>query len=434
VLTAHWYGRLSSEYLTILAEKTRRWASGERPLFVSEFGDWGLPELDPTRAEFWAYGASLTQAISDSGWTGSVESFVEGTQHYQGMANRLQIEIFRSTPGVMGWCVTELTDVPQEFNGLLDLERNPKTSAITEVTRASQPVLPIMRRTSWTTGAGSTLENAIVVVNDGPALAECRVRVCIGDAETEAAVGFVDSGPTSAETVVRLKAPEQPGSNSIELVVLDGEEPRGRNTYPLHVVGEPKALGSLSAIADENFKRALVTLGANIVPDPAAVLVIGEGSLTADAGKFARERLRAGGDVVVFAQPAIVAEHLPVAASMTDLVTEWGSTPFLFTTNAAGIASLPHQTVLTTETLEATPTAVWTSLGDQTKPVETLVGVLKPYPAQVVGTVVGRVRVHAGTLTVCQLPVARNAAAGSALARSLIVDVINYARPPLEVS
>jgi hypothetical protein len=28
-----------------------------------------------------------------------------------------------------GWCATELTDVPQEFNGLLDIWRRPKEPA-----------------------------------------------------------------------------------------------------------------------------------------------------------------------------------------------------------------------------------------------------------------------------------------------------------------
>src|SRR5258708_27710003 len=117
---------------------------------------------------------------------------------------------------------------------------------------------------------------------------------------------------------------------------------------------------------------------------------------------------------------------------MTELATEWGSTPFVFTTSANDLASLPAQTILTTEILEATPTAVWTLLGGAGTHVETLVGVLKPYPAQVTGIVVGRVRVHGGTLTLCQLPVAAGAKAGGGLGPSVVGGGLGYRRTPPE--
>jgi hypothetical protein len=429
VLTAHWYGRLSTEYLITLGEKTRRWASGGRPLFISEFGDWGLPRLDASGTEFWAYGASLTQAIDETAWSGPIDAFVEGTQRYQGIADRLQIEIFRSTPGVVGWCVTELTDVPQEFNGLLDIDRNPKPAAITEIQLASQLVLPIIRRTSWTAEAGSALTETVTVVNDGAEIADCRLRVRLGPEEIEVEVGCVAAG-ASGTAVASIDAPAEPGGHSIELTVLADGRPLAHNSYQLHVVSDPAPLGPITAVAGEAFERVLVGLGAELSSDPDAVLVIGEGSLDARTGPLAGERLRAGGDVVVFAQPASAAAHLPTAAAMADLATEWGSIPFLFTTSAAKLAALPPQSVLTTEILEVTPTAVWTVLGEPGASVETSVGVFKPNPGQITGMAVGRLGIHGGTLTVCQLPVMDAAAAGSAVARAVVADVVQYARAP----
>ena len=35
---------------------------------------------------------------------------------------------FREMPGFQGYCYTQLTDVFQEVNGLLDMDRNPKVS------------------------------------------------------------------------------------------------------------------------------------------------------------------------------------------------------------------------------------------------------------------------------------------------------------------
>lgn len=434
VLTAHWYGRLSSSYLATLREKTERWARQERPLFISEFGDWGLPELDVSREDFWAYGRSLAATIDESGWCGDIESFVEGTQGYQGIADRLQIEIFRSTPGVIGWCVTELTDVPQEFNGLLDLERRPKNPAVVEIARATQPVIPVIRRTGWTVAVGSTFEDGVVVVNDGPRIADCRLRLRVGAEEVDVPVGVVEADSITDPVAVRLRAPDEPGTVALEVLVYDGEAERARNTYPLHVVGVPQRLWRLGVAADDAFKRTLCSLGAEISGEVEDLLVVGEGGLDGATAKIVDGRLRSGGDVVIFAQAVEAAALLPVRAEMTDLVTEWGSTPFLFTTAASGIASLPAQALLTTEILEATPTAVWTSLGDSNTQVELILGVLKPYPAPVTGTVVGRLRVHGGTLTLCQLPLAEAATAGHALALSLVGDVIGYAQAPLEVS
>ena len=229
--------------------------------------------------------------------------------------------------------------------------------------------------------------------------------------------------------------PEEPGSTRLDIVVFDGEASRAENSYLLHLVSAPPDLGRVCVIGDEVLEQTLASLGADISREADALLVVGEGRLDAAVGKAVDRRLRDGGDVVMLAQSVEAARFLPlVPAEMTELATEWGSTPFVFTTSAAGIASLPAQTILTTELLEATPTAVWTSLGDAVMHLETLVGVLKPYPAQVTGTVVGRLRVHEGTLTLCQLPVLVGASAGSALARSLVGDVIGYARTPLEVS
>ena len=93
-------------------------------------------------AEFWRYGSELSALVRSTPWPGSVAGFVAETQRYQGIADRLQIELIRQIPGVPGWCLTELTDVPQEFNGLLDLMRNPKEPAIEEIRLAAQSLCP----------------------------------------------------------------------------------------------------------------------------------------------------------------------------------------------------------------------------------------------------------------------------------------------------
>ena len=155
VLTAHWYGRLHTAWLTALDTEARRWAGVGRPLFVTEFGDWGLPELDGDGEEpFWSPAGWYREAIAALPWPGSAAELVAGTQRHQGLSDRLQAEVFRRHDHLGGWCVTELTDVPWELNGLFDLERRPKPPAVAELARVGQPVLPMLALANLVVAAG----------------------------------------------------------------------------------------------------------------------------------------------------------------------------------------------------------------------------------------------------------------------------------------
>ncbi|MFL5962424.1 MAG: glycoside hydrolase family 2 protein [Gaiellaceae bacterium] len=429
LLTSHWYGRLSASYLRDLRAKTASFAAGDRPLFVSEFGDWGLPDLDRSDNDFWAYGEQLGGVIDESAWSGNATAFVEGTQRYQGLADRLQIEIFRSTEGVVGWCLTELTDVPQEFNGLFDLHRNPKRAAVDEIARACQPVLPVVRRTSWTIGAGEAFEDEVVIVNDGPALDGCRLNARLGNQELDLEIGVVEAHSVTGPIAVRVDTPQTTGPTQLELSVEDERQRYGANQYPLHVVAAASIskLPLKAIVGDSALERALGQAGVDTRVGDGNLLLVSEGALDENSAAIVAQSLQHGRNVLLLAQPATASDFLPIPAAMTDLTTQWGSTPFIFTTDIAGLASLPTETVLTTEILEVTPDAVLTSLGGGSVAVETVVGVLKPPPEPVLGTVVGRLPVGEGWLTVCQLPLIESVAAGSALAVALLRELAGYA-------
>jgi hypothetical protein len=149
--------------------------SGNEPLIVSEFGNWGLPKLPCGGSEDRNIGStdhrnnaaepsrpSDDQMIRSSDCTlpwwfsrdfngceitmpaGVIDRFhqfkldrifssynelAEATQWHQFESLKYEIEKMRSHPNIQGYVITEFTDVNWESNGLMDIWRNPKVYA-----------------------------------------------------------------------------------------------------------------------------------------------------------------------------------------------------------------------------------------------------------------------------------------------------------------
>lgn len=390
IRTAHWYGRLSEAYLTDLRAKVHPWTGRGRPLYLSEFGDWGLPE--PTASDaFWSPDESFRDTIAGLPWTGT--DFLRQTQRYQGISDRLQVELFR-TEGLAGWCVTELTDVPHEYNGLWSVTREPKTPAIEQLRTACQDVLPICARTNWTFPAEHTVDLDLYVSNESGERIHGELVVAVDG--TPVRTVPVQASPFSVAAVPVSVTMPAAGEHRLELAVTDGSV-RGASSYPLHVT-RPGLVSALADIVGTDRTRSLLA-GAGIPASPGArLLVVGEGCLDDEAGARVRDALAARRTVIVLRQPVDAAARMPVDAAAADVATAWGSTPFLFT-GPATLPSLPANTVLSTQLMGVVPDVVWTRLGTDTFATDTLVGLWKPAPDAIRGTVLGRV----GRLWVCQL-------------------------------
>lgn len=118
---------------------------GDEPLLVSEFGNWGLPDIDKfidsngnepwwfeTGSE-WGGGIVYPHGIQHRFHIfqlqrefNSLIDFMHATQWTQYNALKYQIEQMRRYGSLAGYVITEFTDVHWECNGLLDLNRNPK--------------------------------------------------------------------------------------------------------------------------------------------------------------------------------------------------------------------------------------------------------------------------------------------------------------------
>src|SRR5205085_7149856 len=115
-------------------------------------------------------------------------------------------DVFRRHDHIGGYCVTELTDVPHELNGLLDLHRRPKALAMAEIRRMNQPVLPILTLDSLVVGAGDEVVATLCVANDGAALESVDIEVRFGDAASP----LTGDGELRPETITATRAAEQP--------------------------------------------------------------------------------------------------------------------------------------------------------------------------------------------------------------------------------
>lgn len=119
--------------------------TGQEPLVLSEFGNWGMPSLkryennepgwfhsdgwwSPWNGEA-GYPANARQRFEQLGlgdiWP-DYEAFAEATQWHEFHALKFEIEALRRQSAIQGYVITELSDIYWESNGLLDFARGPK--------------------------------------------------------------------------------------------------------------------------------------------------------------------------------------------------------------------------------------------------------------------------------------------------------------------
>lgn len=115
------------------------------PLIVSEFGNWGLPDIGPLvdhyQGDPWWFGTGDNWSGGDVHPEGAADRFhalhldkvfgdyaglAQASQWAQFEALQYEIETIRLHPTIAGYVITEFTDLHWECNGLLDMLRRPK--------------------------------------------------------------------------------------------------------------------------------------------------------------------------------------------------------------------------------------------------------------------------------------------------------------------
>jgi hypothetical protein len=125
------------------AAEVRR--KGSEPMVVSEFGNWGLPDVGKLRDFYggepwwfetgieWGDGVVYPHGVEQRYRAFHLDKVFPtladlsaASQRMQFTALKYQIEQMRRYPAIVGYIITEFTDVHWEANGLLDMCRNPK--------------------------------------------------------------------------------------------------------------------------------------------------------------------------------------------------------------------------------------------------------------------------------------------------------------------
>ena len=152
-----------------LATRLATWGRGGRPLLMSEFGDWGLPDLDGGRWRFWSYGDRLAGSSRRRRGRPAtpISSRVRSATRDWRTGSRSSCP---SVAGVIGWCVTELTDVHKSSTASWTCAGSPRGRRAMRSAVPPTASCPVFVRSHWSVAVGQDLVGDVVVVNDGPAV------------------------------------------------------------------------------------------------------------------------------------------------------------------------------------------------------------------------------------------------------------------------
>ena len=305
--------------------------TGREPLLVSEFGNWGLPDADTLlesggREPWWfetglewgegiVYPHGVQARFRRWGLEavfGSWRSFITATQLHQYAALKYQIEVMRRYANIVGYVITEFTDVHWECNGLLDMERQPKAhfDRLADV-NADLVIVPTWERTAYWAGEAIHVD-LTVAYGMGPALTGATLvwrwpggdgtrplaTLTAGDALDVGALTLTAPAVTAA-AVQRLE---------LEVQARDGRTV-ARSYLDLSLLPRPAAPDPAVALWADNADLAdhLRGLGYTLSADASAANVLVAQALTPEL----RAAVRDGARLLLLAEgPGVLAETL----------------------------------------------------------------------------------------------------------------------------
>jgi hypothetical protein len=289
---------------------------GDEPLIVSEFGVWGLP--DPAKVtidgaepwwmetgQTWGDGAAYPHGVQArfdvlnmAGVFGTFEAFIAQVQWYQFANLKYEIEVMRRYPSIMGYVITEFTDVHWESNGLLDMNRNPRVFHDRfHAINADTVIVPTLARHSGTAGSAFRFTLGVSTGAEPLGATVLHWQDETGQGGTFALTAQAPLSFGAAQDVV-LTLPEGPsGMLCIDLWLTENGVERARNQVDIAVHAR-RAQAGLRTVGspDERLATWARALGYPVVPVEHADVVLVH---ALDADQILH--LQAGARYVVFA-------------------------------------------------------------------------------------------------------------------------------------
>ncbi|QFY63981.1 glycoside hydrolase family 2 (plasmid) [Rhizobium grahamii] len=209
---------------------------GDEPLIVSEFGVWGLPDpskllLDDGSEPFWmetgatwgdgvAYPHGIQTRFNTLHLDGVFKdfgAFIEAVQWYQFDNLKYQIEVMRSYPSIVGYVITEFTDVHWEANGLLDMNRNPRVFHDV-FPQVNADLVIIARPAAWAVYAGDVLDVDVSVATGGGEIPDGAILKWSYAERGERALPAAGPNGLSKAGTLKLPIPESATNERLRIV------------------------------------------------------------------------------------------------------------------------------------------------------------------------------------------------------------------------
>ncbi|MBW9117140.1 glycoside hydrolase family 2 [Rhizobium cauense] len=266
---------------------------GDEPLIVSEFGVWGLPDpskvlLEDGSEPFWmetgaTWGDGVAYPHGVQKRFGALHldtvfknfgSFIEAAQWYQFANLKYEIEVMRAHPTIVGYVITEFTDVHWEANGLLDINRNPRVFH-DQFSSINSDIVIVARPSAWSAYAGDVLEVDLSVATGGASIPEgATIRWTYGY-DGERALPATAANAVASAGVVPMQMPDTDGNRTlrIEFEVLSNGQRLASNVLDIALYAK-RSRANLPSIAsrDPALRAFAETLGYPVVePDKADV-------------------------------------------------------------------------------------------------------------------------------------------------------------------
>ena len=399
---------------------------GDEPLMLSEFGNWGLPQV-PEEKPWWfsrSNGNELTlpegleQRFTDYQYASlfpDLKALSEATEWHEYEALKYEIGDLRAHPEIQGYVITEFTDVNWEANGLLDMWRHPKAFG-EALGRLQQDDELILRSDERNFKVGETVEADVYISHYGYAnLAGARVDWQLEGTPLAGSLPVPPLALATAAKVGTLRFPAPAGPSPVKrvlkahLIVADKPlaeytlnyyfYPDGQLDLPPPVSFYDPAPGRLRRLVNDMRQRNyLAPSGSEAYP----VLI------TSTLDETVKSKLRAGARVILIAtDPLTLAPGIEVVPrSQDDLSGNWIADFLWVRKDQAPFKGIGFDTLGGFETQAVTPAAVIQGIPPQNFN-DVLAGMFYGWIHANVGVLV-QAKAGKGKLLICTFSLATN--------------------------